>query len=42
MLRSKAVAGNQDMQELDRKAGDLLESLPPLPPEPEEKQQESR
>jgi hypothetical protein len=36
MLRSKAVADNPDMQELDRKAGELLESLPPLPEEPDD------
>jgi hypothetical protein len=40
MRTSKAVADEPEMQALDKKAGELLDSLPPLEPDNDDEQQE--
>jgi hypothetical protein len=40
MRTSKAVKDDPEMQELDKKAGELLDSLPPLEPDNDDEQKE--
>jgi hypothetical protein len=39
MRTSKAIADDPEMQALDKRAGELLDSLPPLDPDDENQQQ---